>query len=55
MSGALDWTDTITIMQARGGKRMAKTLLYDGTFLNYDDAYAGNHACCRRLRKRTRR
>jgi hypothetical protein len=42
MSGTADWSDSITIMQARGGKRMAKTLLRNGTFLNYDDAYTYN-------------
>ena len=33
-----------TIMQARGGKRMAKTLLSNGAFLNYDDAFLYNAA-----------
>jgi len=34
-----NYTDTITILQARDGKRMAKMLLSDGTFEDYDDAY----------------
>lgn len=42
MSNAAVWSDTITVMQARDGKRAAKTLLRDGTFLDYDDAYYYN-------------
>jgi len=34
--------DSIVIMQARNGKRMAKTVLADGTFLNYDEAFKYN-------------
>jgi len=39
MNTPADWSDTITVMQARDVKRMAKTLLRDGTFLDYDAAY----------------
>ena len=44
MNAPPEWADTITMLQARDGKRLAKTLLRGGAFLDYDDAYHYNAA-----------
>ena len=39
MTAPYPWSDSLTVMRARGGKRMAKTIMPDGTIRDYDSGW----------------